>query len=255
MSRTLTVAAVLVAIVMAATALGLAGRMLAAGSNSVVVATGQQTGISVSGEGKIALPPDIAMVNVGVETRAKTVEEARAQAAKAMDALIVRLTALGIDKKDIRTQSVNINTDYRPQLPRPVSDVPQIDGYRVSNMLQVTVRKLDNVSQVIDDAASAAGDAVRVHGVNFSVENHHDALRQARELAMKEARDKAEQLAKLSNVSVGKPVSIQDGGVRGPVYQGGTMATSMPKDAAMNTAVEPGQTTLTVNLNIVFAIE
>lgn len=257
MSRTVTVAAVLAAILMAATAIGLASRTLAAGTSSVVVATGQQTGISVSGEGKVALAPDIATVNVGVETRAKTVEEARAQAAQAMDALIAKLGTLGIEKKDIRTQSVNINVDYRPQPPRPAIDAPQqIDGYRVSNMLQVTVRRLDNVSQVIDSAASAAGDAVRVHGVSFSVENHAEALRQARELAMKEARAKADQLAQLSNVSVGKPVSIQDGGVSGPVYREGiAIGGQMSKDAAMNTAIEPGQSTLQVHLNVVFAIE
>lgn len=254
MSRTLTVAAVLAAIVMAATALGLAGRTLAASTNSVTVATGQQTGISVSGEGKVSVPPDMATINIGVETRAPNVEDARAQAAQAMDALIARLAAIGIDKKDIQTTSVNISPDYKPQ-PRPMADAPEIDGYRVNNMVQVKVRKLENVSKAIDEATSAAGNAVRVHGLSFGVENHDAAVRQARELAMKEAKAKADQLAQLSGVNVGKPISIQDGGISGPIVrEGAAMARDMAASQAP-TPIEPGQSTVTVHLNVVFAIE
>lgn len=251
LARALMISALIVAIVAAATAIGLAGRALAAPSNSVVVtAGGQPTGISVSGEGKVMLPPDVATLNLGVETRAKTVEEARAQAAQAMEALRSRLTALGIDKKDIRTQSVSITPDYRP---KSLNGDVQIDGYRVSNMVQVTVRRLDNVSKAIDGAAGAAGDAVRVHGVSFGVENPEEALRQAREQAMRDARAKAEQLARLSGVNVGRPISIQDGQVQGPIIPERMALGAAASDMA--TPIEPGQSTVRLVLNVVFAIE
>lgn len=213
------------------------------------------SGISVSGEGTVSLPPDTATLSVGVETRVATVEEARSQAAAAMDALLARLNELGIEKKDIKTQWVNIGPEYRPRTGR--SNWPeQIEAYRVSNLLSVTVADLDNVSRVIDGATDAAGDAVRLHGIEFKLKEPEAAVRQAQELAVKDARTKAEHLAALSGVTAGKPISIQEsGGGHWPYDLGRVHAQAMMAEYAVPTPVEPGETTVTVNVEIMYAIE
>ncbi|MCX6022704.1 MAG: SIMPL domain-containing protein [Chloroflexi bacterium] len=253
-SRTLTVAALVIGALATATALGLATRAIAAPAQPVLITSGQQMGINVNGESKVTVTPDVANLTIGVENRSATVEEARNKAAEAMDALIKRLAALGIDKKDIKTQSLNISPEYKRQ-PTPTAEM-QIDGYRVSNMVQVKVRKLDTLSAVIDQSAGAAGDNVRLQGISFGVDDPAASLVKARELALKDAKAKADLLAKLSGVSVGKPVSIQDLGNSGPIIaQERMMANAPMASKAMDTPVEPGQTEIRVAVQVVYSIE
>ena len=67
-----------------------------------------QQGISVSGQGKVAVTPDIAQLNLGISAQASTVAEAQSQAATAMDKVMSALTSNGVAKKDIQTRVFNI---------------------------------------------------------------------------------------------------------------------------------------------------
>src|SRR5262245_28644326 len=119
---------------------------------TVSASTSQATGISVSGTGRASGAPDIVTLQIGVQIEARTVADARDQAASAAQAVIDSVKKNGVDDKDIRTTSFNVSPQYNTT---PGGGVSTIRAYRVSNSLSVKVRKLDNASKVIDDASAA----------------------------------------------------------------------------------------------------
>ncbi len=210
----------------------------------------QQTGISVSGRGEVQSTPDTGFFSVGVEVTATTVEDARENAAKAADAVISAVKKNGVDDKDIKTTQFSINPryDYRN------GNQPTITGYTVTNMLQVKVRKLDNFSKVIDAAVKAAGNDARVQSIWFDIEDTTKLLEQAREAAMKEAKAKAEQLAKLGGVALGKPMMIAElTSTNPPVISAERAAGGISSDDTA-TPIQPGTGTVVVQVSVTWSI-
>ena len=223
-------------------------------SANVVSATGAQqtttdnTGIFVSGNGKVTLKPNTATASIGVEITAGTLAEATAQSNTRMNALIEKLKALGIAEKDIQTTNYSI-TPITSQ-PR-TGTTPAITGYRVSNQVSITVRKIDDTGKVLD-AVVAAG-ANNIYGISFGVDDPTPYQQQARAAAIKDAQDKAAQLAKVANVTLGKVVSISEGSIAPrPVFR----AASAPM--AVGTAevpVETGELEINVSVDMRFAVQ
>lgn len=207
--------------------------------------------ISVSGTGEVRATPDIATLTLGVETRAQTVAAARADAAGAADAVIAALRAGGVAEADIRTTYFSISEVYDYRGERPV-----IDGYAVSNTVTVTVRDIDATGALIDAAAAAGGDATRFSGISFGYDDPSEYARVARELAVEDARDKAGQLADLTGVTLGDPVTINETSRAAPrvdAYAGD--AGGAPEAALTVTSISPGTSGITVTVHVVWAIE
>lgn len=243
-----------IAMVLAA---GTATRGLAANTNSVVVSSHQPTGINVSGEGKVTVVPDIAVANLSIEARAATIEAAREQAAKGMDAVMTSLKGNGVDVQDIQTRGLNIHPEWRNKTP---GEPPQIVGYIVSHQVSVKVRQMAKVTATVDGAIVAGGNALRMQSIQFSVDDAlaATALKQARDAAVAEAKAKADQLARLAGVSVGRPIQISDHvtGIPGQ-YLEKTAAMSRGGAAAelVQTPIEPGRTEVRVTVQATYAIE
>lgn len=207
---------------------------------------GAATGISVSGQGVAVAVPDVASLALGVSSRAATARQARDDAAASMTDLIASLKSNGIADKDFHTTQFSID----PEIDYRSSGEQVILGYRVTSMLAVTVRELDRVGEVIDDAVDAVGDAIRVQGVSFSIEDPAALQNEARALAMADARVKAEQLAELAGVQLGKPVAISEssGGGLPPILFHGD------GDLRDETPISPGQLEISVNVQISYTI-
>ncbi len=205
------------------------------------------SGISVSGQGVAVAAPDIASLSLGVSTLADTARQARDDAAASMTDLIASLTDNGIAEEDYHTSQFSIEpeVDYRP-------DGEQVlRGYRVTSVLSVTVRDLDRVGEVIDDAVDAVGDPVRVQGVTFSIESPAALQSGARAQAMADAKTKAEDLAKLAGVDLGRPITISESSAGGepPVFFAAAEATT-----GIETPISPGQLEITVTVQVTYAI-
>lgn len=210
----------------------------------------EETGISVSGIGRVYVQPDVAVISIGVETTAATVAEARDAAASAGEAVRDAVTAEGVAEEDLQTQSLNI----WPQYAYDEGKSPRITGFTVSTFLQVKVRDIDTSSAVLDAAVSAGGDAARVNGIQFTVDNPEEHLNQARAAAMEEARQHAETLARAAGVSLGLPRTISEssgGSVSPPLLPGG----GRDEAGGGGVPVEPGQQELTLTVSVVFDIE
>lgn len=210
----------------------------------------QQTGIAVSGTGSVTVVPDIGVLNLGVEASRPTVADARSVAASAMDAVRGALRQNGVDEKDIATQFFNIQPQYSVE-PLDRSGTPRITGYTVSNQVTVKVRRIDNVSRVLDAAVAAGGDATRVNGVSFTVDDPEKYESEAREKAVAEAKARAEQLAKLAGVSLGDARSIEESRNDG----GGADFRSAQPAAGGETPISPGETQVTLTVNVIYNVK
>lgn len=212
--------------------------------------SGQQ-GIWVNGQGKVTTTPDIAALSLGISAQAANVADAQAQAASAMDKVMSSLTNSGVAKKDIQTTSFSIQqvTRWDNEKQREV-----VLGYRVSNMVTAKIRTLDKTGTIIDGVAKAGGDLTRINNISFSVEDPSKYYAEAREKAMNDARAKADQMAKLAGITLGKPVYISESAIYAP-----PVPMPMPafKDAAAgvpSTPISPGELEISLNVQVNYAI-
>ena len=215
----------------------------------------QQTGLVVSGEGKVIVVPDVAILNLGVGAQASTVEEARRQAAGAMEAIMAALKGRGVDQKDIKTQWFNIAPVTRwveKGKGEPGQEV--IVGYRVDNMVVAKIRKVDEAGSIIDAVATAGGDLSRVRGISFTIDDPTRFLAQARELAVKDALAKAQQLAHLSGAKLGKPIFISESGGWAPPVPMARAAAMEAKGAGPATPISPGESEVRLDVQITFSL-
>ena len=209
-----------------------------------------EAGIWVTGTGEMSLSPDIAFVRLGVETMAETVTEARDRAASAMAAVVAAVKRNNVADRDIQTTSFNIWADYQYQ-----GNTRTFKGYRVSNTAIVKVRDLDAVGTIIDDAVVAGGDAARINGIDFSIEDRGAYTAQLREAAVKAALENAQHFASLTGVALGKLVYVSEVGNGAPVVTGIAESAALVARAAPPTTVSGGSLDLTLTVQAGFAIE
>jgi uncharacterized protein YggE len=213
----------------------------------------QSTGIWVTGQGKVSVVPDIAVLNLGVEAQAQSVTEARDQAAAAMTAVLGELDTFGIAEEDIQTQQFSIFPVRRWSEERGEE---VLIGYQVTNTVTVRVRTIDDTSAIIDAAVIAGGDNIRINSINFTVDEPEQYLAEARELAMADAADKAGQLAELGGVSLGEPTYINESGASVPIIRPEySMPVPAPAPMQPSTPVSPGETEITLTVQVVYTID
>lgn len=220
------------------------------GSPDVVpVAQQQNTGIWVTGQGEAMAVPDIAELRLGVEARADTVAEAQTQASEAMDKVVVALKDNGVAEKDIQTQRFSIYPVTRWIREK---DEEEIIGYQVTNIVVAKLREMDKVGDIIDAVAEAGGDLTRIQGISFSVDDPTPYYEEARAKAVKDAKDKALQLADLADVKLGKPTYVSEGAVYLPPTRG--LYEAGAPVPAPETPIIPGELKITLSIQIAYAI-
>jgi uncharacterized protein YggE len=201
--------------------------------------------ISVSGEATVSVAPDLAQIDAGVTSEAKTAREASDTNNAAMGKVLLALKGAGIAAKDYQTSRLSLQPQYAPNRSGP----NPIIGYRASNRVAILLRDVTRVANVIDTLVGAG--ANDIGGIGFSVSNASKLLDEAREQAVADARRKAEIYAKAAGVTLGAPISISEGGAPGPVFRG-KMAAGMAVSAA---PVAQGEETLQVTVSASWAIK
>ena len=216
----------------------------------------QQQGIWVSGTGEVTVTPDIATLRLGVEALEITVAEAQTQASEAMSAIKAVLLDGGVAENDIQTEYFNISERTRWD-ERSYEEI--VVGYRVTNTIIAKVRDIDEVGTVIDSVVMAGGDLIRIDSISFSVDDPSVYYEEARQKAMDDAKTKADQLAELAGVTLGKPTYISEGALS-PSYKSvyydyaGGMAEPVPAPAPMETSISPGELEVSLTVQIAYGI-
>jgi len=123
-------------------------------------------------------------------------------------------------------------------------------------MVIVKIRNIEKISIIIDNAAQAGGDFIRIDSINFSVDDPTEYYEEAREAAIADAKAKAEQLAKLAGVTLGKPTYISENMLSTPPIpmSGRAFADGAP-EAAFITPITPGELEINLNLQVAYAIK
>ena len=209
--------------------------------------------LSVTGTAEVNVAPDICYLSFGVQTRdPKSATAAYKANAGQMDAVIAAVKTAGIPAKDIQTANLNLAPQYRYE-EKPSRRL--FDGYLVTHSLNVKVRDLAKVSSVLDAAVSAG--ATEVGSVSFTVENPKKYTADARVEALKAARAKAEKIAEVAGVKLGRPLSISENepGGWGRYYAQANVALDRAESASMEMPLEPGEMKLTHTVNITYEIE
>jgi uncharacterized protein YggE len=200
--------------------------------------------ISVTGEATVSVPPDLAQIDGGVTSEAKTAREATDANNAAMGKVLLALKGAGIDEKDFQTSRLSLQPQSAPNRPGPAAIV----GYRASNRVTIRLRDVAKVASVIDTLVAAG--ANDIGGINFMVSQASKLLDEAREQAIADARRKAEIYAKAAGVTLGAPLSISEEGNVAPVpYR--KMAAGM----AASAPVAQGEETLAVTVSVSWAIK
>ena len=231
----------------------------AATARSLTQAAGAQSeGIFVSGTGRVAVDPDLAILRLGIEVQDESVSAAHTRATAAMTAVSNAVKAAGVEDRDIQTQRFSIQPVYRyvevVSLEGGRSSERVLDGYRVTNSVAVKVRDLDSVSTVIDGAAAAGGDDVRIDSISFTLEDPTDARAQARAEATRAAVLHARQIADAAGVALGKPISLSESGISSPVSSFAKNTAVAFAESAGPTPIEAGELEVVVTVSAVFAI-
>lgn len=214
----------------------------------------QPQGIWVSGTGEVTVTPDIAILTLGVMSQETTVAQAQSGASDAMAKVMKALSDSGIAQKDIQTGYFNISQRSRWD---DQKQTEIITGYQVTNMVSIKIRETDKVGDIIDSVVQAGGDFIRINSINFSVEDPTAYYGQAREKAMKDAKNKAEQLASLAGVTLGQPTYIAEG-TQSPVvydtYRSAGMAVPAPTMAVPVPPISAGETKITLNVQVAYSV-
>jgi uncharacterized protein len=205
--------------------------------------------ISISGHGEVRVVPDLAIVNVGVSTQGATAREALDGNTKAMRALLDTLKKAGIEDRDMATSnfSVGPRLDYGNNNGQP----PKVVGYDVNNMVTLTVRKVEDLGEMLDVAVSTGSNTI--NGISFSVSKPDDFVMEARKAAVIDARSKADTYAAAGGFKIGNIITINEG----TSYQPPTpyLAKASRSDAADAVPIAQGEQALTVDVSITYEIK
>jgi len=200
----------------------------------------------------VAVVPDIATLRLGIEAQEATVAEAQSQAVEAMDKVMAALTDNDVDEKDIQTQYFNIRQVTRWD---NVKNEEIVIGYQVTNMVTAKIREIDKASVIIDDVAKAGGDFTRIDSISFSVDEPSNYYEEARKEAMADAKAKAEHLAKLGGVSLGKPTYISESAQTPPIIYRDAMIEAAVPAPAPATPISAGELEISLTVQVVYAIQ
>lgn len=211
--------------------------------------------ISVSGDGTAIAEPDIIYIDVTISEKSYSTKLSQQETNKKISQILEIAKQNKVNEKDIKTTNLSIYPEYEWDGNRNV-----FKGYSASQSLRIkSAYKKDSqdVSTMLDSIASV--EKVQINSISFDFDNKTALAKDAREQAYKSAEEKAQQLATLSGVKLGKPISINDQSYQyneiTPAYGAGERAMLYTADSAKTTQISGGELEHKITLQVIFAIE
>lgn len=209
------------------------------------------TVLSVNASGVSAARPDLATMVVGVETRGATAQDAIAQNAERMTAVIAALRRAGVAERDIQTAWVRV--DARTES-RGSGGASVIVGYQATNTVRAEVRNINTTGRVIDAVVAAGGN--QVHGVQFSRQDVEAQLDLARNNAIERARERAQLYARALGMRVERVISVTEAGAAPAAFGGDEIIVTGSRVGGGDyvTPVAPGEVETRANVSVSFLL-
>lgn len=201
--------------------------------------------MTVAGEGRVTVRPDMAWVSLGVVKEARIASDALNGMSAALAAVVAGFEAAGIAPEDMQTSQLSL----RPRYSYPNSGGPaRLDGFTASSTIEIRVRDLDKLGAVLD---AAVGDgANELGGIRFDLNDRSAAMNSAREAAVADARARAALYAGAAGVDLGALLSFSEAGVSAPPMP--VMQERMAMDASV--PVVSGELEIAASVTMVYAL-
>jgi uncharacterized protein YggE len=202
-------------------------------------------GIVVIGTGTVSAEPQVAQITVGVELRGDDPARIVADAAERIGQVTGTAEETGIAAEDIRTAGYNmwVENIYDPERGVPTGEVI----YHVSHYVELRLRDVSRVGQLLADVVGAGANSIS--GITFTVEEQSALMEEARAKAIGDAAAKAEQIAEIMGVELGRPILVSDVSTSPSVPFGGGMAME-----AAAPSISPGSFTVSASVQIAYEI-
>jgi uncharacterized protein YggE len=163
------------------------------------------TTLNLAAKGEVDVAPDMATINLGVQTEAPTAEAAMQANARQMNQVMTALRRAGVAERDIQTSNLNLSAQYDYQQNEP----PRLRGYQASNQVTIKVRDLARLGAAVDATVSAG--ANQINGISFGLSDPTAAENAARQAAVRNLQAKAELYAQATGYRVGRLVTLSEG--------------------------------------------
>ncbi|WP_293705375.1 SIMPL domain-containing protein [Stenotrophomonas sp. UBA7606] len=229
--------------------LALGASMTANAQTVPAVVASDATLLNISAQAEAKRVPDVATLSAGVVTQAVDGNTAMRENAVQMDKVMAAIKAAGIAERDIQTSGINLSPQYR----YADNEAPKITGYQANNTVSLKVRDITKLGKVLDSLAAQG--ANQINGPSFEIDQPEPVYDEARLAALKKAQARAETYAKSLGLRVRRIVSISEGNQGGfrpmPMM---AMAAGRSAKAEMDTAVSPGESSVSVSLDVVFEL-
>ncbi|HEY4527656.1 MAG TPA: SIMPL domain-containing protein [Candidatus Paceibacterota bacterium] len=208
----------------------------------------QRPTISVTGEGKIFVKPDIGEISFAINSEAAKIDDAQARATEVINKVVSMLKEKGVEEKDIQTVNYSIS---------PVYDYPdgtrRFRSWQVSQSLKVKIRDLTKTGELLSSAAELGVN--QVGSLSFTTDDPQKLQEEARAKAIEDAKQKAKELSKKLGIKLGKIVSYGEFGGPGPVpYFGEAIGKGMGGDFSVP-QIPTGENEIRVNVTISYQIK
>jgi len=217
------------------------------GSASTNLTVATETGsrlITAQGIGTVTGTPDVVIVSLGVDTRSDSAQAALEENNRLAADVIAVLKSNGVAAEDLQTSQLSVNPTF--------DDKGTITGYQVTNMVTAKLRDITKAGTLIDAVGQAAGDAVRVQQLSFSIDDDSGLRATARANAVTRAQTQAQQMADAAGVALGPIHAITESPTATPIAY-----TARAMDAAAETSsvpIEAGSQELQVIVQVVYEI-
>lgn len=218
---------------------------------ALLIATGAQAEdepavITVTGLGRVSAMPDMAIVQIGVQERARDASLALRAVSGVLEDVFDDVEKAGIEARDVQTSAVNIS----PQYNRNSGAEPTLVGYVAASQIRLRVRDLDVLGEILDTVVSSG--ANRLNGLSLVVADPSPLRDEARRLAVADARAKAELYAKAAGVELGAIVSLSEAVASNPIQ---VQRFAMAEAVAVDVPIAAGEVDTTQSITIVYEIK
>lgn len=204
--------------------------------------------ITISGEGKIFATPDIGLITLGVVSQASTVAPAQKDNTDKMNKIIKAMKNLGTEEKDLKTTSYNIYPRYNYE-----RGTQTIIGYEVNQPLEIKIRNLDKVGDILGKAAELG--ANQVGSLTFTFDDPEKLNQDARAKAIANAKEKADALANILGVKLVRIINFTESSYIPPIPYSAERTLGMGGGGASTPDIQTGQNQVTSNVTIVYEIQ
>lgn len=201
--------------------------------------------LTVTGQGQVSAQPDMAMITLGVSSRAATAAEAMTRNATAQGAVIDTLKGAGVEARDIQTSGLSLSPtlDYSQD-----GAPPRLTGYAAANSVTVRLRDISGMGAVLDQLVASG--ANEIGNISFTREDMSAAEDEARAAAVRDARRRAEIMAGAAGMRLGPLLRLSDTPASSQPVP--VMRAMAPSDSA--TPIEAGELTVSADVTAIFAM-